>query len=87
MNENARSRTSRHDIEGKYANYFKVGHNPVEFLIDFCQFYRDNEEIKHHTRIITSPVYAQALMETLRDAIIQYEKTYGKIIKEDEICL
>ncbi len=26
-------------LEGRYANYFKVGYNAFEFLLDFGQFY------------------------------------------------
>jgi len=26
-------------IEGRYANYFKVGHNAFEFVLDFGQYY------------------------------------------------
>jgi hypothetical protein len=41
-------------LEGKYANYFKVGYNAFEFVIDFGQCYSDDEEAQLHTRIITS---------------------------------
>ena len=53
-------------VEGRYANYFKVGHNAFEFVIDFGQFYPKNGEAQFHTRIITSPNLAKALLETLR---------------------
>ena len=68
-------------IEGKYANYFKVGHNALEFVLDFGQHYSENEEAELYTRIITSPCYAKELLETLRVSIEQYEKSFG-IIKE-----
>jgi hypothetical protein len=52
-------------IEGRYANYFMVGHNAFEFVIDFGQYYSENEEAEPCTRIVTSPCYARELLETL----------------------
>jgi hypothetical protein len=66
-------------IEGRYANYFKVGHNAVEFVLDFGQFFPDNDQPYLHTRIVTSPVYARALLQTLRSAVAQYEGQFGPI--------
>ena len=71
------------NTEGRYANCFKVGHNAFEFLIDFSQSYPESEEVKLHTRIITGPAYAKALLETLGESIRQYEKKYGKIDKKN----
>lgn len=64
-------------IEGRYANYFKVGYNEFEFIIDFGQFYHDDENM--HTRIITSPAYMKALLETLGKSIEECERVYGNI--------
>jgi hypothetical protein len=61
-------------LEGKYVNYFKVGHNAFEFVLDFGQSYLENEAPQIHTRIVTSPAYAKALLETLRESLAQYEK-------------
>jgi hypothetical protein len=69
-------------IEGKYANYFKVGYNAFEFLFDFGQQYSETEEGKLYTRIVTSPCYAKSLLKTLRDSIEQYEKNFGSIKAE-----
>jgi hypothetical protein len=67
-------------LEGRYANYFKVGHNAYEFVIDFGQAYEDDARKERiHSRIITSPVYAKGLLETLRDAIEQHEANFGRI--------
>lgn len=70
------------NLEGRYANYFKVGHNAVEFLLDFGQFYAGSETAHLHTRIITNPSYAKAMWDTLHEAIGQYEATFGQIRKE-----
>ena len=66
-------------LEGKYANYFQIGHNAFEFLLDFGQLYSDGREEHIHTRIITSPSYARELLKVLGESIEQYEETYGPI--------
>ena len=69
-------------IEGQYANYFKVGHNAFEFVLDFGQFYPENGNAQLHTRIITSPENAKCLLELLQKSIGQYEKEHGPISKK-----
>ncbi len=71
--------------EGRYANYFEVGHNAVEFLLDFGQLYTENGEAQLHTRIITGPTYAKAFLEVLREALDRYEKTFGCISDENTV--
>ena len=65
--------------EGKYANYFKVGHNAFEFILDFGQLFAETSQEKLHTRIITGPVYARELLNVLKDAVEKYEDTFGEI--------
>jgi len=64
---------------GSYANYFEVGQNAFEFLLDFGQFYAESDRALVHTRIITGPIYAKALLRTLEEAVQQYERTFGPI--------
>ena len=64
---------------GRYANYFEVGHNEWEFLLDFGQFYPESDGARVHTRIITGPTYAKALLRTLLDSLETYEQTFGAI--------
>ncbi len=70
-------------LEGRYANYFKVGHNAFEFLLDFGQFYPESEQAQLHTRVITNPIYAKALLEIIRESLDRYEHTFGAISQED----
>ncbi len=70
-------------IEGKYANYFQVGQNAFEFLVDFGQFYSDGRREHFHTRIVTSPLYAKELLRVLHEAIEQHEKSFGPIQEGD----
>lgn len=68
-----------HDLEGRYANFFKVGYNAFEFVLDFGQYYTEDEGAQLHTRIITSPIYAKSLLEFLRGCIEKYELDFGFI--------
>jgi hypothetical protein len=54
-----------------------VGHNAVEFVIDFGQFYDGNKEATFHTRIITSPAYANELLAVLKKSIGDYDRAFG----------
>jgi hypothetical protein len=67
------------ELEGRYANYFKVGYNALEFILDFGQFYAESQRAQFHTRIITNPTYAKALLGLLSESISQYEQTFGVI--------
>ncbi len=70
-------------IEGRYANNFKVGHNAFEFVLDFGQFYPEEKMVHLHTRVITSPVYAKTLLGTLQESVDKYEQTFGSIPREE----
>lgn len=70
--------------EGRYANYFQVGHNASEFVLDFGQYYDENEDARFHTRIVTSPMYAKAFLTTLQESLNQYEETFGAIPRMEE---
>jgi hypothetical protein len=71
-------------LEGKYTNFFAIGHSRCEFVIDFGQSYSENEIPEFSTRIITGPLYAKALFEMLKDAIEAYEASYGSIPGEND---
>lgn len=70
-------------LEGRYANYFKIGYNAFEFLLDFGQLYPEGKEAGLHTRIITNPIYAKVLLELLRESLDRYEQTFGIISHEE----
>jgi Protein of unknown function (DUF3467) len=69
----------KHQLEVRYSNYFRVGHNPFEFLLDFCQAHDDDKEPQAHTSIVTGPVHAKAFLDVLRTAVEQYEQAFGVI--------
>jgi hypothetical protein len=68
---------------GKYANYFKVGHNAFEFILEFAQLYSEPSVEKVHTRIVTSPAYVRELLGVLQDSVDQYERTFGVIPRHE----
>jgi hypothetical protein len=79
MSHENESPPATRELEGRYANYFKVGHNAFDFLLDFGQFYAESQQAQFHTRIITNPISAKSLFELLRGSIEQYEQTFGTI--------
>jgi hypothetical protein len=64
--------------KGVYANYFEVGQTAFEFVLDFGQRYRGQAPSECHTRIVTSPTYARALLETLTEAVEEHGQRFGK---------
>ena len=70
-------------LEARYANYFVIGHNAFEFLLDFGQFAEGNEEPQINVRIVTYPVYVKQLLVTLADAVNAYEQAFGPIPEPD----
>lgn len=83
MGPKRKNSPKKNTLEGKYANYFKVGHNAFEFVFDFGQYYSETQAAELYTRIITSPMYAKTLAEMLHQAIEKYEEKYGPISQKD----
>jgi hypothetical protein len=66
-------------VVGRYANSFHVGHNAAEFVLDFGQYFPADAAEQMHTRIVTNPAYAKALLGVLAESIATYERTFGTI--------
>ena len=66
-----------------YVNYFEVGHNPFEFLIDLGQYHPGSSEsdgrVAIHTRIAIAPPFAKMLSELLARAVEEHEGQHGQI--------
>ena len=71
------------ELEGRYANYFKVGYNAFEFVLDFGQHYTEGQGAQLHTRIVTGPSYAKELLKFLQDCVDRYESDFGVITVGD----
>ncbi len=65
--------------EGRYANFFQVGHNEFEFLIEFGQ-----QDGGIHTRIYVSPQYARVLSELLVETLRQHDLEFGGKRRTDQ---
>ena len=63
-------------VQGRYANFFQIGHNAFEFLIEFGQ-----HDGGIHTRIYVSPQHARILSDLLVEALSQYESAFGSLPK------
>ena len=60
-----------------YANYFEVGHNAFEFLLDAGQIEPQSGTIRFTDRIAITPVNAKLLSELLARSITQLESAHG----------
>ncbi|HEU4653437.1 MAG TPA: DUF3467 domain-containing protein [Steroidobacteraceae bacterium] len=74
---------SESKVVGSYANFLVVGHNAFEFVFDFGQLYEGSDTPHMHTRIITAPVYAKAMLATLRASLERFETANGAIPEVD----
>lgn len=82
MRHGAKNPGNGGNLEGRYANYFEVGHNAFEFILNFGQLYIGEPETHLHTRVVTSPLYAKALLGVLQQAVSQYEESHGRVAAE-----
>jgi hypothetical protein len=73
------SRNKSRNLEGRYANYFEIGHSPFEFIFDFGQYHPETEGARMHSRIVTGPVYAKLLADLLCNAVLRFEQEHGAI--------
>jgi len=69
--------------EGRYANYFEIGHNAFEFILDFGQSYFEEPEprTRIHSRIIISPFYAGMLLDVLQKSVSQHGQKFGRVFE------
>ena len=63
--------------EGRYANYFEVGYNANEFVVDFGQDHGDAEKLLH-SRIIMHPGYVRSLIKLLSESLEGWRGEYVK---------
>jgi hypothetical protein len=79
MERDQRPSRAPRPLEGRYANYFDVGYNAFEFILNFGQFQPEIGTTSQHTRIVTGPVYAKLLASMLADAVAACEREHGPI--------
>ena len=71
--------SAEREPEGRYANYCEIGNNPLEFLLQFGQWYGGRAKPNIHTRIVTSPTYAKEILALLQRSVDAFECMYGPI--------
>lgn len=86
MSGNSEPRSDQKCIVAGYANYFEVGHNAFEFLIDFGQINPQNGEININTRVAVGPTHAKLFSRLLDGAVKQFEQQFGTIadVRDDD---
>lgn len=63
----------------RYANYFEIGHNAFEFVIDAGQVEPDSGDIQLHSRVVVGPTHAKLFARLLAGAVAQFETVNGQI--------
>lgn len=87
MGTHSETPVERPPITASYANYFEVGHNAFEFLIDFGQIDPCSGTFHVGTRIAVGPTHAKLLCRLLERAVSRHETQYEPIpeIHDDEL--
>ena len=67
----------------QYANWFNIGHNNFEFVLDFGQFHAEELQPLVHTRIVAVPSYAKTLARLLNESLCKFEAEFGPIPDAD----
>jgi Protein of unknown function (DUF3467) len=78
------SRHPKRAPERSYVNYFEVGHNACEFVVDLGQFDVETTQANFSVRIVTGPTYAKLLAKMLLKSVQRFEETYGAIRDADD---
>jgi hypothetical protein len=63
----------------RYANYFEVGHNAFEFLLDYGQYQPETSSVVLHTRVALGPTHAKMFSTMLNSAVERYEREHGAV--------
>jgi hypothetical protein len=82
-NPAAQQRTLKLEIDpatakGVFTNAAVITHTDDAFFIDFALAY-PQQPVRVHSRVVTSPQHAKALLRTLAENVSRYEKRFGAI--------
>jgi hypothetical protein len=67
----------------RYVNYFEVGQNAYEFLVDFGQYQPETQGVVLHTRIALGPTHAKLLAGLMSRALECHETEHGPVAALD----
>jgi hypothetical protein len=73
------------NLEARYANCFKVGYNAFELVFDFGQVTGSSDKAMLNSRIVINPRSATMLYEILGQTLVEYERMFGKILREEDL--
>jgi Protein of unknown function (DUF3467) len=62
-----------------YSNHLRVGCNAFEVVLAFSQFREGDAQAVSVLSVATSPAFAKAFAETLRESLEDYERRFGPI--------
>jgi hypothetical protein len=82
MNPQNPSPPPQEPLERKYANYFQIGRNAFEVILEFGQFNEQDVKPLLHTSVITTPVHAKKLLLLLEKCVQEHEEAFGVIPDE-----
>lgn len=69
--------------QGVYSNLAIITHSNSEFVLDFVRIMPGIPKAKVKSRIILTPEHAKRLLNALKDNVLKYEATNGKIKDTD----
>ncbi len=84
MNKGNKEKGDIQDLEGRYADTFRIGHSAYKFVLEFGQVSPESEKIHFYTRVIMGPNNAKAFFETLDQSLREYKKQFSGITQIDE---
>lgn len=70
----------KEDLKGRYANMVRIGHNPEEFVLDFCLVLPPVGQLV--TRLLMSPGHMKRLARALQENLKKYEELTGQKVEE-----
>ena len=82
MEQEDLSNFEENEVNGLYADSFRIGHNAYKFVLDFGQCDSKTKSSRFHTRVIMGPDNAKGFLESLGQSIRQYEDNFGQINKD-----
>ncbi len=77
--KNMKINIDKETAQGKYSNIVLTVHSPSEFIFDFAKILPGLNEANVHTRIIMTPMHTKLFLNSLKDAVEKFEKTFGEI--------
>ena len=71
-------------LTGYYANYCRMGHNLIEFVLDFGHRYAEDGTPVYHTRIVTTPTYMAEFLVAMNAAMAEYRSAAAAVHRQDD---